>query len=140
MENNMEDLPENTLKGLSEDVGRHLSATFSVDPKTARSTALYQALALSVRDRLGAQWHVTQSQYQEHGSKQVYYLSMEYLMGRSLTNAVHNLNLEQPVRQALLDYGIQLEELEQQERDAGLGNGGVWPLVFWTAVPVSNFR
>jgi starch phosphorylase len=86
---------------------------------------LFAALALTIRDRLIERWRATRDRHLASRPKRINYLSMEFLMGRALSNAVINLNLEEPVRQALHNYACSLEEVEQEEVDAGLGNGGL---------------
>ncbi|HEY7776540.1 MAG TPA: glycogen/starch/alpha-glucan phosphorylase, partial [Kineobactrum sp.] len=86
---------------------------------------LYQALAFTVRDRLVAQWRDTRDTYQQKECRGISYLSLEFLMGRTLNNALLNLDLEVPVRKALQSWACELEAVEQEELDAGLGNGGL---------------
>ena len=85
------------------------------------------ALALSVRDRLINQWLQTQRQHHDAGAKRVYYLSLEFLMGRALGNNIINLGkeAEDAFRDAITEMGYDLEELRDMEVDAGLGNGGL---------------
>ncbi len=85
----------------------------------------YEALALTVRDRLSERWKATYNAYKDKGCKRAYYLSMEFLMGRSLTNAMLNLGLTDEVHKTLYELGLDLEELIESEPDAGLGNGGL---------------
>ncbi len=85
----------------------------------------YVALALAVRDRMIQRWIRTQDRYYEQDPKRVYYLSLEYLMGRTLGNSLINLDLEGECRQALNELGYRLETLREAEWDAGLGNGGL---------------
>jgi glycogen phosphorylase len=85
----------------------------------------YKSLALAVRDRLFAQWSQTQQAYYKAGAKRVYYLSLEFLMGRAMTNALVNMGLDGPAHEAMRALGLTLEELEAFESDAGLGNGGL---------------
>jgi len=84
-----------------------------------------RALALVVRDRLVENWKKTWASYHEQTPKRGYYLSMEFLIGRSLGNNLLNLGLEGNVDEALKALGEDLEAIEQQEIDAGLGNGGL---------------
>lgn len=84
-----------------------------------------QALALAVRDQLMGLWQKTNHSELVYERKRVFYLSLEFLLGRSLSNAVLNIDLEASVREALNELGCSLEEIEEQERDAGLGNGGL---------------
>ena len=85
----------------------------------------YEALALTLRDRLMERWKETRYAYEESDCKRAYYLSLEFLMGRSLGNAILNLGLEDELAHALSDVCLELEELEDIEPDAGLGNGGL---------------
>src|SRR5512133_597688 len=95
------------------------------DEFTATSWDVYKALALSIRDRLMERWFRTQSDYYENDVKRVYYLSLEFLMGRSLLNNILNLGAYTKYSLALEQVGYRLEHLEEYERDAGLGNGGL---------------
>jgi starch phosphorylase len=81
--------------------------------------------AWTIRDRLAERWASTQRRYHEQDAKRVYYLSLEFLMGRALGNALINLDLTEPTMEALDPLGYRLEELEEMEPDAGLGNGGL---------------
>ena len=83
------------------------------------------AMALSLRDRLMAGTNNTRHQYEKLDSRRVCYLSMEYLIGRSLRNAALNLDLDREVLEALEQLGLDAEEIGEQEHDAGLGNGGL---------------
>ncbi|XP_059626524.1 alpha-glucan phosphorylase, H isozyme [Cornus florida] len=97
----------------------HFSA-FKFEPEQA-----YYATAESVRDRLVQQWNETYLHYHKVDPKQTYYLSMEYLQGRALTNAIGNLNIQDAYADALNKLGHKLEEIVEQEKDAALGNGGL---------------
>ena len=95
------------------------------DPRTAHTEDWYQALARAVRARLTERWmRTTRAQY-EGKVKRVYYLSMEFLVGRALSNGMHALGLQDRFADALQDMGLDLEEVRVQEPDAGLGNGGL---------------
>jgi len=85
----------------------------------------YLATALSVRDRLIESWNDTQQYFTEAGVKRAYYLSMEFLMGRQLQNALINLGIHDQYREALKELGFDLEVLEEEEPEPGLGNGGL---------------
>ena len=85
----------------------------------------YKALALIVRDRLMERWKKTRYAHVETNCKRGYYLSLEFLMGRSLGNAMLNLGITDTATEALKNLGIKLEELAETEADAGLGNGGL---------------
>jgi len=84
-----------------------------------------EALSLAIRDRLMERWKITHQIYKNNDCKRGYYLSMEFLMGRSLSNAMINLGVTDTVTQAMYDLGIEIEELISSEQDAGLGNGGL---------------
>lgn len=102
-----------------------LSHFFGVSPADATDEQFYKAVAMIVRDRLSAQnsefRHIADGQ----DSKQIYYLCMEFLMGRSLRNNLYNLGLVETFDAALDSMGVKLEKLYEQEPDAGLGNGGL---------------
>jgi starch phosphorylase len=85
----------------------------------------YLSLALTVRDRLIERWVRTQEAYYAHDAKRVYYLSLEFLMGRTLANSLLNLGFLDAAAQAMHDLGYHLEDLREAEWDAGLGNGGL---------------
>jgi len=86
---------------------------------------LYKALALTIRDRLMERWKNTRYAYEESDCKRCYYLSLEFLMGRTLGNAILNLELTESINESLHSLGLELEELVEAEHDAGLGNGGL---------------
>ena len=115
----------NTLAPLTDEIHRHLKFTLGHGDEVIEPEYLYKALALAVRDRLAGRWLQTKQAFAKSNERKTYYLSLEFLIGRSLTNAILNLDLEEPVRTALLNYGVMLEELEGRELDAGLGNGGL---------------
>jgi starch phosphorylase len=85
----------------------------------------YQALAFTVRERLMERWNNTRYSYIEADCKTGYYLSLEFLMGRALGNAMLNLGMTDAAAQAMREIGASLEELAEEEIDAGLGNGGL---------------
>ncbi len=85
----------------------------------------YSALAMAVRDRLMERWKSTLQAYEQSQCRRAYYISMEFLMGRALTNALLNLDISAEVDLALKDMGLELEEIDDAEPDAGLGNGGL---------------
>lgn len=84
-----------------------------------------EALSLAVRDRLMERWKITHSTYKNNRTRRVFYLSMEYLMGRALSNAMLSLGVDNQASQAMYELGIEIEELIDNEMDAGLGNGGL---------------
>lgn len=85
----------------------------------------YAALASLVKDYIGKQWIFSNQQYKRKGEKQVYYFSIEFLLGRMLESNLHNLGLRGQFLELLSEMGIDFEELEKEEHDAGLGNGGL---------------
>ena len=95
------------------------------DQYTATLQDQFQALALAVRDRIVDHWIKTQQSYYHHNSKRVYYLSMEFLVGKLFDNYVVNLGLEQEIAQVLEELKLNPEDFRNQELDAGLGNGGL---------------
>ncbi len=107
----------------SEDLARHFHFTLGRDKVQESHDYLYNALAITIRDRLVAQWRETRNN--RRNTRRVSYISLEYLMGRALNNSVLNLGLDETVRNTLFDYCCELEEVEQAEHDAGLGNGGL---------------
>ena len=104
---------------------RHLVFDRAIDPKVASARERFEAFSHSVRDILAHRWVKTKSTYEQQNAKRIYYLSMEFLMGRSLANNVTNLLLDPLVQQAVKEKGIDWLELIEQEPDAGLGNGGL---------------
>jgi glycogen phosphorylase len=85
----------------------------------------YEALGSLIRDYVAKEWLNTNNKYKETGEKQVYYFSMEFLLGRLLGSSLMNLGIRDICRQALLELNIDLDELENLEQDQGLGNGGL---------------
>ncbi len=110
---------------IDHDFRRHLGRTLGCVESDAKVRELYEALALSVRDRLMERWKATRVAQETGAGKRAYYLSLEFLMGRALSNAMLNLDLEESVKSALYEYGLQLEDISDAEHDAGLGNGGL---------------
>ncbi|MFN2308371.1 MAG: glycogen/starch/alpha-glucan phosphorylase [Gammaproteobacteria bacterium] len=95
------------------------------DAYTAKPRDWYFALAYALRDRLMERWMETMRSYYRQDAKRVYYLSLEFLIGRTLYNSVLNMDIEEETRKALLTLGVELEELRMAEPDAALGNGGL---------------
>ncbi|WP_242346487.1 glycogen/starch/alpha-glucan phosphorylase [Anaeromyxobacter terrae] len=103
----------------------HLQYSQGADEHSATALDRYFAVAYSVRDRMMRRWIQTQQAYYREDAKRVYYLSLEFLMGRALENNLLNVGLYDPMRAALKDLGLDLADLLAQEPDAGLGNGGL---------------
>jgi starch phosphorylase len=116
-------------KAIDEDFLRYYNRTLGRDKQHCTSHYLYEALAYTVRDRLMERWKETRYAYEEKDARRTCYLSLEFLMGRALSNAMLNLGITDAVTRVLYDYGIELEEVEAAEHDAGLGNGGLGRLV-----------
>ena len=110
---------------LKKQLEEKLQQQFSVDGKDATDANLYNALVLVLRDRMrrGRVEYIHKAHKQD--AKQVYYMSMEFLMGRSLKNTLYNLNLTDDAAAILKEYGAKLDNLFELEPDAGLGNGGL---------------
>jgi glycogen phosphorylase len=106
-------------------ISDHLTYTLACDPSKAAERDVYLSTAWAVRDRLAERWASTKLRYHQEDAKRVYYLSLEFLMGRSLLNALVNLGIEHAAAEALHELAYDLEELREQEPDAGLGNGGL---------------
>lgn len=111
-----------TSDGLYE---RHLTFDSVVDVAAADFRMQYEAAAHSVRDVLSQRWVRTEGAYHRRNPKRVYYLSMEFLIGRSLTNNIRNLQLDSVVRNAASTKSLDWIRILEQEPDAGLGNGGL---------------
>lgn len=104
---------------------RHLAFDHAVKPASASPREQFEAFARSVRDVLSQRWVLTEDTYERENPKRVYYLSMEFLVGRSLANNVMNLLLAPLVQQAVKQKGLDWLVLLEEEPDAGLGNGGL---------------
>ena len=114
-----------TKKAAEEQITAKLSHFFGVTPEEANYEQFYKAIAMITRDMLRQGRHEFEQRCEESGSKRVYYMCMEFLMGRSLKNTLYNLNLIPVMEEALKDFGIKLDKLYDCEPDAGLGNGGL---------------
>ncbi len=111
--------------GLVHDYRRYFTYTLGQNKYCHSVKYFYKALALTVRDRLMERWKKTRYTYVESRCKQGYYLSLEFLMGRTLGNAMLNIGITDAATAAMHELGIKLEELAEAEIDAGLGNGGL---------------
>ncbi|MDP1970291.1 MAG: glycogen/starch/alpha-glucan phosphorylase, partial [Methylobacter sp.] len=110
---------------LVEDFKRYYSHRLGRDEHNTSPHYAYEALSMAICDRLIERWKRTFNTYKETDCKRAYYLSMEFLLGRTLSNAMLNLGLNETVEQAMYDLGLEIEELIESEPDAGLGNGGL---------------
>ena len=116
---------EMSVEGLKEDFAWHLRYSLAKGDSRATERDEYTAFAMAVRDRLVERWILTQEEYARQNTKRVYYMSLEFLIGRLLGNNVINLKADQLCREALKEYGIDWNSLRDYESDAGLGNGGL---------------
>jgi starch phosphorylase len=104
---------------------RHLLFDKAVDVAAATPRDRFEAVARSVRDVLSQRWVLTEKTYERQNPKRLYYLSMEFLIGRSLANNISNLLLDGLSRQVILEKNLNWIDILEQEPDAGLGNGGL---------------
>ena len=112
-------------ESLREDIKLHLRHTLAKDEHSRTPWDEYRSVVLTLMDRLHDKWITTQQNYHHSGVKRVYYLSMEYLIGRLLDNMVVNLDVQQEVADACADLGLDYDTIREAEWDAGLGNGGL---------------
>jgi starch phosphorylase len=112
-------------ESLALDIRRYFGAFLGRDKYCRSSHYPYQALVFALRDRLMERWRRTRTAYEAAGARHAYYLSLEFLMGRALGNALLNLGVGDEIDAALREFGLDLEELIDNENDAGLGNGGL---------------
>src|SRR5688572_23692460 len=103
----------------------HLRYSQAKDDRFATARDRFRAISDTVRDRLIQRWIQTQRTYYDVDAKRVYYLSAEFLMGRSLGSNLLNVGLYERAREALAQLGLDLDTLLEEEHDAGLGNGGL---------------
>ena len=114
-----------TKKQLEEMISAKLSHFFGVSPKDATNEQFYRALSIIARDMVRDSRREYDKAAKAQGQKKVYYLCMEFLMGRTLKNTLYNLNLTETAKEALDSFGVKLDRLYDCEPDAGLGNGGL---------------
>lgn len=107
------------------DVENYLKTLFRKNIEEANKQQVFQAVSYAIKDIIVDDWMATHKKYEEEDVKTVYYLSMEFLMGRALGNNLINLKADQVVREALEELGIDLNVIEDEEPDAALGNGGL---------------
>ncbi len=110
---------------LEQSLANHLTYTEGKTRKSATGRDWYNTAAHTVRDHLIERWVETVDDYHEQDPKRVYYLSLEFLIGRTLSNAAHNLDIDPSLRDGLKALGQDLEQVEEMETDAALGNGGL---------------
>ena len=112
-------------QALTQRIVDKLALEIGADSNEADRRQWYRASGWAVRDHLSKRWLECQARYRREKRKKIYYLSLEFLIGRSLGNAVLNLDLGEATTQAMTNLGQSLEEIADQEVDAGLGNGGL---------------
>ena len=117
--------PKHWVPVLKNSFERHLTDSLAQDHLTATQLGRYNSFALAIRDQLIRRWLRTQETYDNADTKRVYYLSLEFLLGRMLGNNLINLQLYDASADALRELGYRLEDLREMEWDAGLGNGGL---------------
>lgn len=116
---------EMSVEALKEDFKWHLRYSLAKGDTRATDRDEYAAFAMAVRDRIVERWINTQEEYDRQNTKRVYYMSLEFLIGRLLGNNVINLKADSICRDALKEFGIDWNDLRDYENDAGLGNGGL---------------
>ncbi|MDE5588580.1 MAG: glycogen/starch/alpha-glucan phosphorylase, partial [Acetatifactor sp.] len=109
----------------------NVKTLYRKDIEEATPQQVFQAASLAIKDQIMDNWIDTQKAYEKQDPKMVYYMSMEFLMGRALGNNIINLQASAPVKEALEELGMDLNVVEDQEPDAGLGNGGLGRLAAW---------
>ncbi|MBU1232044.1 MAG: glycogen/starch/alpha-glucan phosphorylase [Proteobacteria bacterium] len=114
-----------TVESLKKNILHHVMSFQGRDPERAGKSDIYKALAYTLRDILTEKWIDTQKAYYDKEKKRVYYLSLEFLIGRSLSNAIINLGIYDQVKSAVEELGYDLSILAEEEEDAALGNGGL---------------
>ncbi|MHB0939693.1 MAG: glycogen/starch/alpha-glucan phosphorylase [Armatimonadota bacterium] len=113
------------VKAFKRLIANKLKARLAKDPRHATTYDRFLCLAYAVSDHLVERWVSTQELYHRENPKRVYYLSMEFLLGRTLENALLNLGLYDTAKQAMSELGVELADLLEEEADPGLGNGGL---------------
>ncbi|MFH0784281.1 MAG: glycogen/starch/alpha-glucan phosphorylase [Pseudomonadota bacterium] len=117
-------LPSN-VKNIKENIINHLMSFQGRDPERSGAPDVYKALAYTMRDLMVQKWISTQKTFYAKEKKRVYYLSLEFLIGRSLGNSMTNLGIFDDAKQAVEELGFEMSEIRDQEEDAALGNGGL---------------
>ena len=113
------------VETLKQAILENLRYVVGKDPEFATEMDYFMAVAYTVRDRILARWLATRKNYSEHNVRVVCYLSAEFLMGPHLANNLLNLNIEDPIRQATKELGLDLDRIIAEESEPGLGNGGL---------------
>jgi starch phosphorylase len=114
-----------SVSAIQEAIHRHVKYSLGKAWRALSTRDLFTAVALSVRDQLVERMLETEERYQQQHPKRLYYLSIEFLIGQSLGNNLYNLGMRELYSEALKNLGVDLEEVEESEEDAALGNGGL---------------
>ncbi len=114
-----------TVNAIKENIVHHLMSFQGRDPERSGAQDVYRALAYTMRDLMVQKWIATQKGIYAKEKKRVYYLSLEFLIGRSLGNSMINLGILEDAKQAVEELGFDMAEIRNQEEDAALGNGGL---------------
>ena len=117
-------LPRDKIN-IQKSIVKHIEYTLATTRFNVDAHYLFQGTALSVRDRLLEQWNDTQLYIKINNPKKIYYLSIEFLLGRLLQNALVCIDLEKCYKEALNEFGVKIEEIYENENDPALGNGGL---------------
>tara|TARA_B100001248_G_scaffold262715_1_gene261385 strand:- start:1869 stop:4415 length:2547 start_codon:yes stop_codon:yes gene_type:complete len=116
---------EGSIDGMKQSILNHLKLTLARDTKTAQRRDWWLSACYAVRDRVLEQFIKTQEVHNEANTRRLYYLSLEYLMGRLLTNNLYNMGIMDLMKDTLEELGLDYECLDEEEVDMGLGNGGL---------------
>lgn len=114
-----------TVNAIKENIIHHLMSFQGRDPERSGAQDVYRALAYTMRDLMVQKWIATQKTFYAKEKKRVYYLSLEFLIGRSLGNSMTNLGILEDAKQAVEELGFDMADIRDQEEDAALGNGGL---------------
>lgn len=115
----------NSEEAIKRQFNRHLHFTLVKDRTNASNLDFFRALAFTVRDYMAGRWLRTFQRYYREDAKRICYLSLEFYMGRTLTNTMINLGIKDICDSAMASMGLSLNQMEEMEEDAGLGNGGL---------------
>jgi len=119
------DVPGMDEPAIRRSLANHLTLTYSKHPDSATTRDWFESAAYTVRERLVERWMESMQSYYRNDSKRIYYLSLEFLVGRTFNNAVLNMDIMDECKTALLKLGHDIEALAEIEFDAALGNGGL---------------
>ena len=121
-------------ESIKRSIAQHVEYTLGKDEFSVTKRDFFKSVALSVRDRLFDRWNQTQQQYHRKDARRVYYLSLEYLIGRLLVDSLLNLGIYDEACAVLRELDVDIADVASMEDDPGLGNGGLGRL----AAPLSD--